>query len=106
MKGKLVFDIHPAKKLLREDVKNGVHKHLKPKEMQKTRWAYMEFSLQIFTHRIYQEVRRKKFLHFMNLKRQKERPLPTGNAPHSADVLKRMYLDRLAQSRAAYACRR
>ena len=73
-RGELVFDLHPAKHLLRMDVENGVHEQLSPKELQKSRPAYQVFKYEIFKHRIYQEVRRKKFLRYLELKREKERP--------------------------------
>jgi hypothetical protein len=66
-RGELVFDIHSAKRLLRMDVANGIHKIMSPSELQATRPAYGEFELKVFTHRIYQEVHRKKFLHWLEL---------------------------------------
>jgi hypothetical protein len=75
-RGELVFDLHSAKRLLRMDVANKGHEHRTPSVFQRTRPAYMLFKKKIFTHRIYQEVRRQKFLHFLELKREKERPTP------------------------------
>ena len=71
-KGGLVFDLHPAKLLLRQDVKNGVHLRLKPSELQRTRPAYRDFKPAIFKHRIYQEARRQRFFNYLALKREEE----------------------------------
>jgi hypothetical protein len=76
-RGELIFDLHPAKHLLRMDVANGVHHLMYPKQMQQTRPAYMEFQSKIFKERIYQEERRKRFLNFLAEKREKERPTPS-----------------------------
>jgi hypothetical protein len=84
-RGQLVFDIHPAKRLLRMDIANGMHKTMSPSELQATRPAYGEFEPKIFTHRIYQEVRRTKFLHWLELQRNKDMPKqnnqPTTDQP-------------------------
>jgi hypothetical protein len=71
-RGELVFDLHPAKQLLRMDIAAGLHKQLSPFELRKKRPAYKVFKLGIFTHRIYQEVKNKKFINFLETKRQKE----------------------------------
>jgi len=71
-RGELVFDLHPAKLLLRQDVQANKHKVMKPKELQRTRAEYLEFDGRKFKERIYQEVRRNKFIHYLNLKREKE----------------------------------
>jgi hypothetical protein len=75
-RGEPVFDMHPAKELLRGDIRNGVHQTMSPSELQRTRPEYMVFDKTKFKHRIYQEVRRNKFLHHLDLKRKKERPAP------------------------------
>jgi len=38
-----------------------------PSELKSTRQEYKEFALDIFKQRIYQEVRRKKFFHYLEL---------------------------------------
>jgi hypothetical protein len=78
-RGELVFDMHPAKHLLRADVKNKLHETLKPYALQQTRPEYMMFKKEIFKHRIYQEIRHQKFLHFLALKRDKQRSAPPRN---------------------------
>ena len=69
-RGELVFDVHPAKKLLRMDVANGVHLKLTPMALRKTRPAYMAFKLKIFKFRIYQEVRRVRYFNYLRLKEE------------------------------------
>ena len=64
-KGELVFDLHPAKLLLRVDVLEGKHLTMKPSELQQSKPAYMVFDKTIFKFRIYQEVRRNKFLNYL-----------------------------------------
>ena len=71
-RGELVFDLHPAKRLLRMDVAKGIHKTMAPLALQATRPAYGEFKSKIFKHRVYQEVRRQKFIHYLEIKRSKE----------------------------------
>jgi hypothetical protein len=70
-RGEPVFDLHPAQRILRMDVGNGVHKSLTPSKLQASRPAYQEFKPRIFKHRIYQEVRRQKFLYYLQLEREK-----------------------------------
>jgi hypothetical protein len=74
-RGELVFDLHPAKLLLREDVESGEHERMTPSDFQATRPEYMLFKLNKFKERIYQEVRRKKYLFYLELKRDKERKM-------------------------------
>jgi hypothetical protein len=48
-----VFDLHPAKLLLCEDVKSGEHGWMTPRDFQATRLEYMVFKLYKFKDRIY-----------------------------------------------------
>ena len=68
-RGELVFDLHPAKLLLREDIKAGAHVGIVPSEFQGTRDEYEEFDLDIFRQRIYQEERYQKYLNWLEDKR-------------------------------------
>ena len=68
-RGELVFDLHPAKPLLREDVLDGKHKQLTPMQLHKTRPEYQEFALDAFSPLIYQAVRSQKFVHTLELRR-------------------------------------
>jgi hypothetical protein len=71
--GELVFDLHPAKLLLREDVESGGHGRMTPCDFQATRPEYMLFKPNRFKERIYQEVKRKKYSYYLELKRAQER---------------------------------
>ena len=46
--GQLIFDAHPAKLLLREDIKIGKQKTMPPAALQGTRKEYCDFPLSIF----------------------------------------------------------
>jgi len=69
-RGELVFDLSPAKQLLRDDVKDKKHEGLTPSEFRRTRPEYMKFRVEIFKGRIYQEVKRQKFIFHCELKRK------------------------------------
>jgi hypothetical protein len=64
-----VFDLSPAKLLLRADVEEGKHNRMTPTELKNSRIEYHIFNANKFKHRIYQEVRRQKFINYLNLKR-------------------------------------
>jgi hypothetical protein len=68
-RGELVFDLHPAKMLLREDLKNGLHKRMSPSALRRTREEYKAFGKSIFKHRIYQELARQKMINWLEKKR-------------------------------------
>ena len=72
-KNEIVFDLHPAKMLLRDDVENERHVNPTPSELQATQQAYLVFPKRKFKERIYQEVRYKKFVNHLNQERQKGR---------------------------------
>ena len=55
-KGELVFDLHPAKLLLRKDVAERKHLMMKPMELQETRPECLLFDHHKFEESIYQEV--------------------------------------------------
>jgi hypothetical protein len=67
--GEPVFDLSPAKNLLRADVQEGKHIGISPAQFQRTRQDYMAFPPDKFKHRIYQEVRRMKFIYYLECKR-------------------------------------
>jgi len=71
-RGKLVFDVHPAKPKLQEDVKNKVHKNLTPSEFRLTRPEYQCFTLDEFRDRIYQEIRLQRFYNYLDIKRKEK----------------------------------
>jgi hypothetical protein len=68
-RGELVFDLHPAKLLLREDIKAGAHAEMVPSQFQGTRLEYEEFDRDIFRQRIYQEERYQKYRNWLEDKR-------------------------------------
>jgi hypothetical protein len=51
-----------AENLLRQDISNGRHYNLSPKELHNSREEYQNFPLDRFRDHIHQEVRRRKFL--------------------------------------------
>jgi hypothetical protein len=70
-RGEPVFDLHPAKLLLRADVVAGKHLRMTPRELRLTNASYQMFEPDIFRQRIYQEVRRTKFINYLNERRAK-----------------------------------
>ena len=73
-RGEPVFDMdEEAKQQLREDIENKVHKGMKPSELHALRPVYQRYELHIFRPRIYQEIRRKKFINYLNKKRTEKR---------------------------------
>ena len=70
-KGELVFDLHPAKLLLRKDVAERKHLVMKPMELQETRPECRLFDHCKFKERIYQEVRQVKFINWLEISREK-----------------------------------
>ena len=81
-RGERVFDMSAAKELLRQDVKDEKHLQMTTSDLWGTKDEYKVIKLSIFSQRVYQEVRRKKFLHFLDLKRQKLRSNPSRPVPN------------------------
>jgi hypothetical protein len=75
-RGEPVFDLTPAKELLREDVKNKLHTTMEPSALQATREEYKPFKPKKFSERIDQEVRRSKYIYYLELKRAKLQARP------------------------------
>jgi hypothetical protein len=73
-RGELVFDLHLAKLLLRDDVANNRHVGLRPSQLWSKREEYQEFDLPTFKQRIYQEIKRTKFINWMEMKREEGDP--------------------------------
>src|SRR6056300_952706 len=71
-RGELVFDLHPAKMMLRHDVRNGRHEKMTPGQLQDSRTIYKPFLKEIFRQRIYQEVRYQKYCNWLEDKRTKK----------------------------------
>jgi hypothetical protein len=71
-RGEPVFDLSPAKALLREDVKNKLHTTMSSSELRATSPEYMCFKPKKFKDRIPQEVKTQKFLHHLELQRSRK----------------------------------
>lgn len=66
----------PARKLLKNDIDNNLHKQMQPKELHALRAEYKAFKLKVFRNHIYQEVdKRAKFEHRMKKKKLRPKPL-------------------------------
>lgn len=63
-----IFRHSPAYQLLVSDVENGLHDEMTPKALHATRPEYLEWDLNIFRQRIYQTVRQKKYINYLELK--------------------------------------
>ena len=70
-RGEPVFDLSPAKPLLRDDIKMKRHEGMTPSEFQQTRPEYKQFKKTKFKFRIYQEIRRQKFVNYLESKQAK-----------------------------------
>jgi hypothetical protein len=64
-----VFDVSNAKMLFRGDVADGKDLTMHPALLQQSRREYHPFKPKTFKARIYQEVRRVKFLNYLEKKR-------------------------------------
>jgi hypothetical protein len=71
-RGEPIFDKSPAQELLRQDVKELQHSEMSPMDLWHSRPEYMVFRLDIFRHRIYQEVRLQKYWNHLEDKRRKK----------------------------------
>ena len=69
-----MFDLdEEAKAQLRDDVKNQKHKTMTPTELLSEHKVYQKYKKRIFKQRIYQEVRRIKFINWLEMKRTEKR---------------------------------
>jgi hypothetical protein len=71
-RGEPMFDMSVAKELLRADVKNREHEDKTARQLQLTRDEYKLFDETVFQNRVLQEIRRSKYIHYLQLKRAKE----------------------------------
>ena len=72
-RGEAVFDMHVAKKMLQQDIKKGKHKIMSPSELWESRNEYMQFTLNKFRQRIYQEIRLQKYINYREWKQTQKR---------------------------------
>jgi hypothetical protein len=84
-RGEPIFDRSPAQELLRQDVKDQQHENMSPMDLQHSRPEYLIFALNIFRHRIYQEVRLQKYWNHLEDERTKKRNPPTGPRNYTFD---------------------
>ena len=71
--GRPFWHLSAAKGLLENDVRSKLHEAMAPAALQKTRDEYDAFPLKTFREHIYQEVRRQKFIHWCEWKREQEK---------------------------------
>ena len=79
--GTPLWDSHPAKYLLREDVAAMKHTKMKPSQLRLTRDEYKEFGLKEFRQHVYQENRRRRFCNWLNERRQKQKKIHCCKPP-------------------------
>ena len=89
-RGELNFDVSSARNMLREDVRNKFHEGITPTEFQRTRPEYGGFKTKKFKEHIYQEVRRQKFIFYLQQKRKKQDQI-LRCAGRSDNVIGRLY---------------
>ena len=70
--GEPVFDVSPAKKLLRHDIKIGKHIDQNFNVLGQSTW-YQVFKKSTFKQIVYQQIRRWKFINYLNEKRMEKR---------------------------------
>ncbi|CAJ1929269.1 unnamed protein product [Cylindrotheca closterium] len=83
--GSPLWYCHPAKLLLRQDVAEGKHNTMKPEQLQQTKNEYRDFSLTEFRRHIYQENRRRRFINYLNDKRENRKTIHCCKAPVDAN---------------------
>lgn len=71
-RGEPIFDMSDAKELLQNDVKQKKHIGITPSQFRETRDEYKQFPSEIIKERIYQEIRRQKFIYYMSWKQAKK----------------------------------
>jgi hypothetical protein len=78
-RGELIIHLDPVLELIRDDINDGKHKGRKPSEFQATRPEFKRIGKTKFKERMYQEIKRKKFIFYCELKRQtKGRKVPAS----------------------------
>ena len=71
-RGEIVFDMHPAKELLRDDVKNKRYANMSIKAFRLTRDEYKVFTIEVFRRRFYQAIRYQKFVNYLEDQRKRK----------------------------------
>lgn len=67
------WDGSAAQRLLKEDIEEGEHKQLQPRELRMTREEYQVFPLHVFRKHIHQEVRSRTETPYWLVKKQQKR---------------------------------
>lgn len=70
IRGEKVFYLTPAYRLLAMDVAANKHQIMTPSELKLSRPEYAEWNLKLFDQRIRQAIRRKRFVNYLNDKRE------------------------------------
>ena len=91
-RGEPVFDMDiEAKEQLRYDIKIKLHKRMSPMEIWELREVYTKYKLDKFRPRIYQEIRRIKFLNWLEKKRtEKRKAFAAKDAPKKVRFVRNM----------------
>lgn len=72
-RGRLIFDSSTAKLQLREDISNELHNQMTTEELYHRHEVYYnQFTLEEFRPRVYQEIRRQKFVYYLAWKQAKK----------------------------------
>ena len=71
-RGEPVFDMMPGKKLLRQDIKDGRHLRMKLNDLRESREEFQVLTPLKLKERVSREIRRQKYIHFLELKTEKE----------------------------------
>ena len=71
-RGEPLWDISPAKPLLKEDIKEKLHLRMDPSDLRETRDEYKAFDLDVFRGHIYQECRLLRFYNHLEQKREEK----------------------------------
>lgn len=69
--GEVLYDLSPSKPLLCMDVAAGLHEQMSLAQLHNSRLEYLDFERDRFKNHLYQEKRRKKFVTYLHLKREK-----------------------------------
>jgi hypothetical protein len=77
--GRRIFRMSPAHSLLAADVRDGRHNEMTPATLKRCRPEYQEWTLPVFRQWIYQEVRRQKFINYLEWKRDQSKDKPNDD---------------------------
>ena len=81
-----VFDMMPGKELLRQDIKDGMHKQMSIGELHVSRKEYECLTRKKIKERVYQEVKRSKYIHYLNIKSSNWRKKKEARRSNLSDI--------------------